>query len=37
MSQKGIYMIRNKVNNKIYIGQSVDVGARWGSPRVETS
>ena len=30
MPQTGIYMIRNKVNNKIYIGQSVDIRARWG-------
>lgn len=29
MRQKGIYMIRNKVDNKIYIGQSVDIKARW--------
>ena len=24
-----IYLIRNKVNNKIYIGKSVDFGLRW--------
>lgn len=26
----GIYMIQNKVNNKIYIGQAVDIADRWG-------
>ena len=26
----GIYMIQNKVNNKIYIGQAVDIEKRWG-------
>ena len=26
----GIYMIRNKVNNKAYIGQAVDIDKRWG-------
>ncbi|MGM9834762.1 MAG: GIY-YIG nuclease family protein [Bacilli bacterium] len=25
----GIYMIQNKVNNKIYIGQAVDIEKRW--------
>lgn len=25
----GIYLIRNKTNNKIYIGQSVDIKRRW--------
>ena len=25
----GIYMIRNKVNNKAYIGQAIDIYARW--------
>ena len=25
----GIYQIRNSVNNKVYIGQSVDIYARW--------
>ena len=25
----GIYMIQNKVNNKIYIGQAVDIEERW--------
>ena len=26
----GIYMIQNKVNGKIYIGQAVDIADRWG-------
>ena len=26
--QSGIYMILNKINNKVYIGQSVNVGDR---------
>lgn len=26
----GIYMIQNKVNGKIYIGQAVDIEKRWG-------
>ena len=25
----GIYMIRNKINNKIYIGQAVNISKRW--------
>ena len=25
----GIYLIRNLKNNKIYIGQSVDIKRRW--------
>ena len=25
----GIYLIRNKINNKIYIGQSVNIYRRW--------
>ena len=25
----GIYMIRNKINNKMYIGQAVDIYDRW--------
>ena len=29
----GIYMIQNKVNNKIYIGQAVDIEKRWGEHR----
>ena len=31
----GIYMIQNKVNNKIYIGQAVDIKKRWGEHRKE--
>lgn len=31
----GIYMIQNKVNHKIYIGQSVDIEERWGNHRSE--
>ena len=26
----GIYMIRNKVNSKVYIGQTTDIYGRWG-------
>lgn len=29
----GIYMIQNKVNNKMYIGQAVDIEKRWGAHR----
>lgn len=29
----GIYMIQNKVNNKIYIGQAVDIEDRWKAHR----
>ena len=25
----GIYLIRNKINNKIYIGQSNNIHRRW--------
>ena len=25
----GIYIIRNIVNNKVYIGQSIDIERRW--------
>ena len=25
----GIYLIRNNINNKIYIGQSTDIHRRW--------
>ena len=31
----GIYMIQNKVNNKIYIGQAVDIKKRWKEHRKE--
>ena len=31
----GIYMIKNMVNSKIYIGQSVDIERRWGRHRSE--
>lgn len=31
----GIYMIQNKVNGKIYIGQSVDIEKRWNRHRGE--
>ena len=30
----GIYVIENKVNNKIYIGQAIDIEGRWKSHRV---
>ena len=29
----GIYMIQNKVNGKMYIGQAVDIEDRWGEHR----
>lgn len=29
MAKCGIYMIKNKINNKVYIGQSVDIERRW--------
>ena len=29
----GIYMIQNKLNNKMYIGQAVDIEDRWGEHR----
>lgn len=29
MKKCGIYIIKNKVNNKVYIGQSVDISLRW--------
>ena len=25
----GIYKIENKVNGKIYVGQSIDIDTRW--------
>ena len=25
----GVYMIRNKLNGKVYIGESVDIRRRW--------
>ena len=25
----GIYMIKNQINNKVYIGQSTDIKSRW--------
>ena len=31
----GIYMIQNKVNGKIYIGQSVNIEDRWGEHKYE--
>lgn len=29
----GIYMIQNKINGKMYIGQAVDIEKRWGEHR----
>lgn len=29
----GVYMIRNKINNKVYIGESVDIRTRWNKYR----
>lgn len=29
----GIYKIKNKVNHKVYIGESVDIKARWSKHR----
>ena len=31
----GVYCIRCKVNNKAYIGSSVDIKRRWGSHKAE--
>ena len=31
METSGIYMIKNKINGKVYIGQSVDIKKRWSS------
>ena len=29
MKKCGLYIIKNKINNKVYIGQSVDIMCRW--------
>lgn len=29
MKQCGIYIIKNKINDKVYVGQSVDIRIRW--------
>ncbi len=29
MKQCGIYIIKNKINDKVYVGQSVDIMVRW--------
>ena len=31
----GIYKIENKVNGKIYVGQSIDIDTRWYNHRNE--
>lgn len=31
----GIYKITNKVNNKIYIGESMDIDERWGKHKID--
>lgn len=31
----GIYMIRNSINNKIYIGQSVNIERRWKDHKID--
>ena len=31
----GIYLIRNKINNKVYVGQSVNIKARWSNHKRE--
>lgn len=31
MKQCGIYIIKNKINEKVYIGQSVDIVCRWAA------
>ena len=31
----GVYMIKNKVNGKFYIGSSVDIQKRWINHRVD--
>jgi len=33
--RSGIYTITNKVNGKVYVGQAVDIPARWRSHRCE--
>ena len=33
----GIYMIRNKITEKIYIGQSINIKRRWGDHRYQLS
>lgn len=33
MKKCGIYIIKNKINNKVYIGQSVDIMCRWYAHR----
>ena len=30
----GIYKITNKINNKVYIGQSIDIYRRWERHRI---
>ena len=30
----GVYMIKNKVNGKLYIGSSVDIQKRWINHRI---
>jgi predicted GIY-YIG superfamily endonuclease len=27
--KKGIYKIQNQINNKVYIGSSIDINRRW--------
>lgn len=31
--QSGVYLIRNTVNGKVYVGSSVNIAARWGGHR----
>jgi predicted GIY-YIG superfamily endonuclease len=31
----GIYMIKNLSNNKVYIGQSIDIKRRWNKIKLE--
>ena len=31
----GIYLIRNKINNKVYVGQSVNIKDRWSNHKRE--
>lgn len=32
---KGVFQLRNKRNNKVFIGSSMDLDRAWNSPRVQ--
>ena len=36
-TRSGIYEIRNVLNNKVYIGSSVDIPERWNEHKRELS